>query len=118
MTNKATDKPLNIEQCCNKVAVKYDLGKTLVTGHREKYWLEAAELYKDSALDAQKEIRSQLSEHLAIIYRDGDHHESKVGTLQAIKDAIEKHKYVVTLTDEIEALKQALKKAHNLPPYL
>lgn len=36
------------------------------------------------------DLKSELSSLLAIIHRDGGHHEQKVGTVQAIKDAIVK----------------------------
>lgn len=37
----------------NKIAFKYGLGKTLVMGHREKYWNEAA-------INAMKELKKAL----------------------------------------------------------
>lgn len=35
------------KECCGDVAVKYGLGKTLVTGHKASYWTEASENYAD-----------------------------------------------------------------------
>lgn len=35
------------EECCEIIAKKYGLGKTLVTGHKFAYFKEAAELYKN-----------------------------------------------------------------------
>lgn len=33
------------KECCSEVAIKYGVGKSLVIGHRPKYWEEAAEIY-------------------------------------------------------------------------
>lgn len=38
------------DQCCQEVAKKHGLGKTLVTGHRVVYFTEAANLYANEKL--------------------------------------------------------------------
>jgi len=103
MTNKATDKPLTLQECKDKVAEKHNLTNW---GYACFVWAgfvkmmepkmdEAAELYKDSAIEAQKEEIDRLKEGA-----------------QQWKNTTEYYQ------KEIEALKQALKQAHNLPPYL
>lgn len=36
---------VTFKECCEMIAKKYNLGKTLVTGHKYSYFEEAAELY-------------------------------------------------------------------------
>jgi len=40
-------------------------------------------------LRSQSDLKSELSNLLALIHRDGGHHEQEVGTVQAIRDAEE-----------------------------
>lgn len=54
MENK---KEYTLGEAANTIAIKYELGTTLVTGHKAAYWSEAAELYKTKATE---EFRKQL----------------------------------------------------------
>ena len=47
------------------------------------------------------EIEGLLGELLAIIHRDGGHHQSDVGIEQAIKDAIESYYKLIKENDEM-----------------
>lgn len=46
-------------QCCSEVAIKYGLGKSLVTGHLPKFWEEAAQMYAAQFKPKSAEERKQ-----------------------------------------------------------
>jgi len=105
---KATDKPLTLQECKDKVAKSYAypswrsvLVDFMESGtdeqHVNNYINEASELYKDSALEAQKKEIERLKAYIQ------DYH----GRIKNL-EANEKFK-----VEDIEALKQALKKANN-----
>jgi len=62
-------KTLTFDEACSIVAKKYELGTILVTGHREKYWTEAAEIYAQSAkAEAWVSVKERLPENESISY--------------------------------------------------
>lgn len=70
----------------------------LIAGHRgiisrKVHWGECIPqiaIYIQKCLsEERKDLKSELSNLLALIHRDGGHHEQKVGTVQSIKDAEE-----------------------------
>lgn len=48
------------KQCCSQVAIENKIGTTLVTGHRSKYWEQAAEMYA-------KELKEEINRLKATI---------------------------------------------------
>jgi len=116
MTDKATDKPFTLQECKDKVA-KQHYFKNWETLLRlttspiifAQMCNQAAELYKDSALEAQKEEIERLKQELGFTEIHATHQST---LLESCEKALESR------DSKIEALEQALKKAHNLPPYL
>lgn len=63
-------KTLTFSECCHHVAVKHGLGKTLVTGHKASYFLEAADMaienaFKEGFIASVKFYDIRVTGHLA-----------------------------------------------------
>lgn len=48
------------KQCCSEVAIKYKLGKSLVTGHKASYWEEATEMYVSELKKENEQLKKQI----------------------------------------------------------
>jgi len=99
---KATDKPLTLQECKDKVAIEDgfrnwaefidETGPEILILQKCD---EAAELYKDSALE---NLKAEMDFDKRLLESANEH--------------------AANCNKEIEALKQALKKVNNIPPYL
>ncbi len=81
-------KTLTFGEAANQIAIKYGLGKTLVTGHKASYFIEAHELVVASRDKEIKELKEEIAKYKMVHDLNVEKYNTEVNRIQHLEEVL------------------------------